>query len=926
MDAHKFGHFFGGISLGLLSDMKMGISSPQWSRSRTPQEALCSGANKNISVDVTNNDQSYYTKYERDIDTYMITRSRSSACTSLLDYLTIKIIQFRSDMRVVRRWVCSWGKSRISTYILFASLGTFTHSTLGAEYPASLGPTAHFGVGFDRQTLLERGTCVTSAESATPIADAKGQGVSMEVLDIDNYRMLDQAMGVSSSLSLKYFDLGLSANFGSSNSIGIHKFSKFRLLRLSVTNSTVALKQPQFIDEVKTLLSQNSSDAQRRFRERCGTEYVHAYRTGGRFFVLIEIKSRTDTRSLSQTGGLGVQSPTVNVEVQGFSELLQTTGERKYSLTLLQVGGNSVPLKTNLEGLLEMAEKFPARVSEGPFRISFFTKGYETLSAPTDAQIWKFPYKSEIIEELSAKISEFRFLRSNILYVLQNPDEFEVSDTEKLIIGRNEVQNALNELRRIARNCQNIDMKCESGHDIHLPNVELPKRVTRSEFASCPLDTYKVIPVRGCGMLCDEVFMHTATPKDVCEELLSGANVNGKMTNGSKEWTPIHLAFHLGKSADISKLLINAGANLNRPIGNLGHTPLHFLACGAGDLEALRTFRILRNVSIFPEPHLRNRGGTPLHLAADCDRPGAIRELIALGAHPDAVDDHGNTPLHRAAVNGNLYAMQELVKAGADVNVRNHMGDVPLHHVGLSEKKEIPKVAEFLISQGARLDVTNDFGNSPLHVAVSRRSDLVMLLYDYGIRGNMINGEARLPLHIVAMEENWNRKRDEMVTKLANRRENSISRDKYGRTPWYYASRSAIKSSDTHILELLIRQGHTPNEVAELSMISNGLLSGMKKTMAALQSMMSNFRYSGPTRANATREVDILVRDAKASFKGSNVDWRRIENDVRRQAREAVEAQRQSVAQDFEQRRQVVEHMLSEIGKGIVQVESLIVR
>ena len=81
------------------------------------------------------------------------------------------------------------------------------------------------------------------------------------------------------------------------------------------------------------------------------------------------------------------------------------------------------------------------------------------------------------------------------------------------------------------------------------------------------------------------------------------------------------------------------------------------------------------------DPKVRDdHGDTPLHKAADADRPRLVRELIRKGADVNSRDGSGCTPLHNACweFKGDPGVLEALLKAGADIHAKNSDGKEPL--------------------------------------------------------------------------------------------------------------------------------------------------------------------------------------------------------------------------------------------------------
>jgi len=65
------------------------------------------------------------------------------------------------------------------------------------------------------------------------------------------------------------------------------------------------------------------------------------------------------------------------------------------------------------------------------------------------------------------------------------------------------------------------------------------------------------------------------------------------------------------------------------------------------------------------------KGNTPLHIAAQANKPSAARFLVSLGAELETRNSSGDTPLHLAVQSENLRTSKDLLLKGAERNTRN---------------------------------------------------------------------------------------------------------------------------------------------------------------------------------------------------------------------------------------------------------------
>lgn len=190
--------------------------------------------------------------------------------------------------------------------------------------------------------------------------------------------------------------------------------------------------------------------------------------------------------------------------------------------------------------------------------------------------------------------------------------------------------------------------------------------------------------------------------EEVKELITAGADVNRKFNFGAThDITPLYVlcAMGSGNHAEIGKLLIDAGANINEKF--LGTNLLHITAMKVGN-KSITKFLIENgldvNEQIAPPSSSEFRGLTPLHLAAGKGKIEVAEVLLENGAEMNLkASNLGYTPLHLAAINGQQTVAEFLVDKGAEVNPKSKTGATPLD---LSVDKGHKELADFLRKHG----------------------------------------------------------------------------------------------------------------------------------------------------------------------------------------------------------------------------------
>ncbi|KAF4982036.1 hypothetical protein FZEAL_2286 [Fusarium zealandicum] len=105
-------------------------------------------------------------------------------------------------------------------------------------------------------------------------------------------------------------------------------------------------------------------------------------------------------------------------------------------------------------------------------------------------------------------------------------------------------------------------------------------------------------------------------------------------------------------------------------------------------------------------------GFAPLHLAAELDQAGDMKQLIDAGANVDQKDSGGRTPLMMAAHNRSVDSAKVLLKANCSPSLTDSNGETALH---FAARENSPELVGYLIGVGASPAARNGFGDTPLH-------------------------------------------------------------------------------------------------------------------------------------------------------------------------------------------------------------------
>ncbi|MEJ2702300.1 MAG: CocE/NonD family hydrolase [Sedimentisphaerales bacterium] len=316
--------------------------------------------------------------------------------------------------------------------------------------------------------------------------------------------------------------------------------------------------------------------------------------------------------------------------------------------------------------------------------------------------------------------------------------------------------------------------------------------------------------------------LHYAAKSGMAEitQLLLEAGAGVDVEAADKEKTPLHYAAEAGNK-EVVKLLVEAGADINHK-GTYDWPPLceaieenniavvEYLIAHGVDINAAVNAGALWGAARFSDIEMiklliangadinADPFGT-VYAAVERRRRDIVEFLIKNGADINLERSDGATALSKAIQRGYLDMARLLIENGADIKAKDN--GVALLGEAISTKNK--EIAELLLANGVDVNIEDSLGNTPLDYAISRgMEDIARLLVEKGAEIADVGSKddrGLTALHNAAVE-GYQEIAEILLSKGAKVDERD---DNYEFTALHYAARFGT----TKVAEVLIAHG-----------------------------------------------------------------------------------------------------------------------
>jgi hypothetical protein len=200
---------------------------------------------------------------------------------------------------------------------------------------------------------------------------------------VESNQELAKALDVSLTASLGIPGIGLSAKGKFISETNFSQHSLYFVVRITVTNTTKILNQPEVLPAAMRLLEYNGVD---HFCRSYGQEFISGLVMGGEYFACLEIAATQNQDRKTIMAEIGVDIPIFNAmgggKVSGSKRWEELN--KKYAVNLIsyQAGGSGMNFPQSFEEVNNEIKNFLATVNDNSVPYAAILSDYDSLGIP----------------------------------------------------------------------------------------------------------------------------------------------------------------------------------------------------------------------------------------------------------------------------------------------------------------------------------------------------------------------------------------------------------------------------------------------------------------------------------------------------------------------------------------------------------------
>jgi hypothetical protein len=314
------------------------------------------------------------------------------------------------------------------------------------------------GDGIDLVTGEDKGVCLAPGYTQPP-EPSKDTPVAAQEIDfridrVDDSQTLASTIKAGASGSI-------AAGFGSGNAgvdwlseHALNTYSLYLLVSVSVSNSDRLISNEDLDPDRAALLKQENGD--QAFRQQCGDAYVRGMASGGRFYALYELRTRSESdrqvlsTAISAQGVTGswkvaAQFSSAITKASHLSEVYIQTFYQGPAFTRSDAGFSTASVGTpdtyseipnDPDDIIKFATRFPGLVANTlSWDYEAITKNYSTLKGWPSGRVVGIGFQKDALASADSAFLLTATVLRNVAYIEVHPGEFDMSTATMADVG-----------------------------------------------------------------------------------------------------------------------------------------------------------------------------------------------------------------------------------------------------------------------------------------------------------------------------------------------------------------------------------------------------------------------------------------------------------------------------------------------------------